>query len=74
MICKHGETAPARVTVTLERGSATLIFKLVPADVCANCGEQYVSQETTRRLLQQAEQAIRAGVQVEIRGYDSAVA
>jgi YgiT-type zinc finger domain-containing protein len=73
-ICKHGKTAPGRVTVTLERGKSTLVFKSVPADVCDNCGEQYVSEKTTRRLLQQAEDAIGAGVQVEIRGFGRAIA
>lgn len=74
VICKHGKTVPARVSVTLERGASTLVFKLVPADVCDNCGEQYVSEETTRRLLREAERAVGAGVQVEIRGFDRKIA
>jgi YgiT-type zinc finger domain-containing protein len=69
VICKHGKTAPARVTVTLERGAATFVFKSVPASVCDNCGEQYLSESVTRRLLREAEGAIGAGVQVEIRGF-----
>ena len=34
VICKHGETNPGEVTVTLPKTEATLIFKLVPAEVC----------------------------------------
>jgi YgiT-type zinc finger domain-containing protein len=73
-VCKHGKLSPARVTVTLERGEATLVFKSVPAEVCDNCGEQYVSEATTRKLLREAENAIGAGVQVEIRGFGKKIA
>jgi len=57
------------VSVTLERGALTLVFKSVPAEVCENCGEQYVDSETTARLLAEAEKAAAAGVQVEVRAY-----
>jgi YgiT-type zinc finger domain-containing protein len=69
-ICKHGSTRRARVTVTLERDGATLVYKSVPADVCDNCGEQYISEKITRRLLLDAEKAIGSGVEVEIRGFE----
>lgn len=69
VICKHGQTHPQHVSVTLERGSLTLVFKAVPADVCDNCGEQYVSSQTTARLLADAQSAAAAGVQVEVRAY-----
>ena len=72
MICKHGETKPDLATVTLERGGVTLVFKSVPADVCENCGEQYIDEQTTAQLLRQAEEAVRSGVQVEIRSYIAA--
>ena len=68
-ICKHGQTNPGTITVTLERGGATVIFREVPAQVCDTCGEQYVDEKTTARLLVQAGDAARAGVQVEVRSY-----
>lgn len=72
MICKQGETQPGTVTVTLERGGTTLIFKSVPAQVCDNCGEAYVDEATTERLLAAAEAAVKAGVQVEVREFQAA--
>jgi len=72
VICKHGETRPGRATVTLERGGMTLVFKDVPADVCDNCGEEYVDERTTHDLLQQAERAVASGVQLEVRSYAAA--
>ena len=72
VICKHGETRPGKATVTLERDGMTLVTKGVPARVCQNCGEEYIDEETTARLLQTAEDAARAGVQVDIREYVAA--
>lgn len=65
-ICKKGETTPGEVTVTLQRGETTVIFKGVPADVCENCGEYYVSESVSDRLLKRAEVAVKNGAEVEI--------
>jgi len=72
VVSKKGETKPGKTTVTLEKDGATLVFKGVPADVCANCGEEYVDSEITAALLKSAEAAARSGVQVEIRQYTAA--
>ena len=69
LICRSGETQPGMTTVTLERGSATLVYKSVPAQVCENCGEAYVDEDIARQVLQTAEDAARAGVQVDIREF-----
>ena len=72
VICKCGETASGKITVTLDREGTLVVFKGVPTRVCANCGEEYVDEETTRCLLKTAEQAVKAGVQVDIREYVAA--
>lgn len=69
VICKHGETHDGTVTVTLERGDAMLVFKHVPAQVCENCGEAYLDDATSAHLLTTAEEAVKTGVQVEIREF-----
>jgi YgiT-type zinc finger domain-containing protein len=66
MICKHGETHPGHVTVTLQRGESTIIFKNVSAEVCENCGEYYLSDEITGQLMERAEEALQHGAEVEI--------
>jgi YgiT-type zinc finger domain-containing protein len=72
VVCKQGETKSGKATITLERDGTTLVIKGVPASVCANCGEEYVSEEITTRLLKSAEEAARAGVQVDVREYIAA--
>jgi YgiT-type zinc finger domain-containing protein len=69
VVCKNGETRGGTTTVTLERAGMTLVFKSVPAEVCSNCGEAYVDQGTTQRLLREAEEAAQSGVQVHIREF-----
>ena len=66
VICKSGTTKPGRVTVTLQRGETTVILKGVPADVCENCGEYYLSAAVTSQVLRQAESAVERGAEVEI--------
>ena len=66
MICKHGQTNPGLVTVTLERENSIVIIKQVPAEVCDNCGEYYLSDRITEEVLQRAETAVGNGAEVEI--------
>ena len=72
VICKHGQTCPSEVTVTLERDGTTLVFRNVPAEVCENCGEQYVAEQTTTKLLDDAGSAAQTGVELEVRSYVAA--
>jgi YgiT-type zinc finger domain-containing protein len=69
VICKHGETQPGTTTVTLERAATTLVVKNVPARICDNCGEAYVEEEITRRLLATADEVLRTGVQIDVRDF-----
>ena len=72
VVCKQAETRPGTATVTLERDGLTVVFKGVPAQVCPNCGEDYVEQVIADRLLKEAEQAARNGTQVEVRQFAAA--
>ena len=69
VLCKQGDTRHGKTTVTLQRDETTVILKGVPADVCANCGEYYLSDEVTSIVLDRAEQAARDGAEVEILRY-----
>jgi YgiT-type zinc finger domain-containing protein len=68
-ICGHGQTRPGTTTVTLQKGDATVVFKEVPAEICEVCGERFVSESVTSRLLKEARHAAESGVQVEVRSF-----
>lgn len=69
VICKQGETTPGKTTVTLERKSATVVIKGVPADICENCGEYYLSEEMADKVLAMAEDAVAHGAEIEVRRF-----
>ena len=71
VICKKGETKTGKATVTLDKEGAILVFKGVPARVCANCGEEYVDENITASLLRSAADAAQSGIQVEVRQYSA---
>ena len=69
LICKNGISAEGNITITLERGNKIILFKEVPADICTTCGEEYVSSETTQKVLNKAEEIMNSGVMFEIRQF-----
>jgi YgiT-type zinc finger domain-containing protein len=65
-ICRNGVTKNGKITVVLEKNETTLVCKNVPAEVCDNCGEEYVSSATNRKLLLKAQEAVQRGVDLEM--------
>lgn len=65
-LCKVGTTEKGTVTVTLERNGAIVLIKNVPAEVCTNCGHYYLSEETTRAIMQTGNDAIEKGAELEV--------
>lgn len=69
VICKQGETHKGLTTVTLEKGHTTVVIKEVPAEICENCGEYYLSEHATEKVQNLAEQAFQHGVEIEVLRY-----
>ncbi len=74
VICRHGQTRAGTATLTVIRDAMTLVVKNVPAQVCGNCGEEYVAENVFARLETLADEAFTSGVQVEVREYPAAAA
>jgi len=72
VVCKQAETRPGSTTVTLGRGESTFVIREVPAQVCPNCGEDYVDANVTAELLRSTEELCRAGTQIDVRRYAAA--
>jgi YgiT-type zinc finger domain-containing protein len=72
VICRQGETRLGTATLVLERDGRTVIVKHVPAQVCENCGEEYVDEAAVAAALHSAEHAVRDGAEVVIREYAAA--
>ena len=65
-ICKNGETNLGTTTVTMTRGDATIVVKNVPAEICDNCGEYYLDDAISAKILSMAEEAIKQNQEVEV--------
>jgi len=72
VICKNGKTEQGFVTFTLERNGVIIVFKNVPALVCQNCGDFYLTEETTNLLLERAAKTLEKGVEFEIINFNTA--
>lgn len=66
VICKNGETKNGLTSLSLERADVTIVVKNIPAEICENCGERYISEVTSAKVLQEAEQSIKKNSRVEV--------
>jgi YgiT-type zinc finger domain-containing protein len=69
VICRHGETAPGHVTVTVQRKRTVVIVRDVPANVCRNCGEYYLDKDVAEKVYAEADAAAARHAEVEILRY-----
>ncbi len=53
----------------LQRGETVVVIKGVPADICENCGEYYLSTAVSEKVMAKAEAAVENGAEVEILRY-----
>ena len=64
--CKTGESAPGATTVTLDRNGTVVVVRDVPADVCRQCGEAFLSVEVADEVSRRADKAVENGAEFEI--------
>ena len=69
-ICRVADTRVGTATVTLEREGTTLVVKGVPANVCPNCGEEYVESDVSARVMRMANDAAKNDVVLDVLEYD----
>ena len=69
-----GRRAPGKTTYAVDLGTGVVVVRNVPAMVCGQCGEDWLSDDTARRLEELTEEARRANRQVEIVALDEAPA
>lgn len=72
VICKVGTTENKKTHISFMKDDSVVVFKNVPAMVCRNCGEKYLSQETSKELLKIVEESVKNGVEVDVREYKAA--
>lgn len=56
-------------TLIFEDGNSTIIVKKVPASVCDNCHESFISEDISRKVLETVNNEVKKGVEVEVLHY-----
>lgn len=70
--CKSGHVEPGSVTFTAERDGTVVVIRGVPAEVCSNCGEEYIDSETLKDIEAIFDRAVADGVDVTVRQFKAA--
>ncbi|RLD70837.1 MAG: type II toxin-antitoxin system MqsA family antitoxin [Bacteroidetes bacterium] len=66
VICKTGTTKQGKVTVTFDIKGTVVVIRNVPAKVCSNCGNYYLSSKTSKLIMEKVQQAVKKGVEIEV--------
>jgi len=69
LICRNAELIKGFASVELERDEIKLKIERVPALVCSACGEAYLEEDVTLRLLAEAEDMSDMGMIEGIRDF-----
>lgn len=69
LVCNQAQLVPGFTTVKLDHEEINLTVRGVPAGVCPNCGDAYLSEKVAARLLQIVGQSIESGEPVEFLEY-----
>jgi YgiT-type zinc finger domain-containing protein len=70
--CKQGELHPGTTTFMADRDGTIFVAKGVPALICNNCQSSYFEGPVMDDLLRKADQAAKAGIEVDIQKYAAA--
>ena len=71
LICRQAEIVDGFTSITFERKEFRLLIRNVPVQICPNCGDAIVTEDTAARLLSKAEDVIQEGVLEDIRDYSN---
>ena len=69
LICRQAETVDGLTDVHFERGEMRLVVSNVPARICPSCGEAYITEDVTVKLLSVAEKLSAIGEWDNVREY-----
>ena len=71
LICQQAHTENGFTTVTFIRAGATIITTEVPAQICPNCGEDYVDETVAAQLLESAQTIAQSGATLDVRPFQT---
>jgi len=67
-LCK-GKRSPGTTTFTVDMGFGVVVVRNVPAQVCTQCGEEWIEDNIAERLEKIVDNARRKQLQVEVMAF-----
>lgn len=61
-----GRKGPGKTTYSVDLGTGVVVVRNVPAETCAQCGEEWIGPEVARVLEEIVEKARAARAEVEV--------
>ena len=61
-----GEKASGRTIYSVDLGTGLVVVRNVPAEICKQCGEEWIAPDIARRLEEITDKARRNGAEVEV--------
>lgn len=68
----RGSLGPGKTTHSFVRGTRVLVIRDIPAEICGDCGEAYLSDETVDRLQEQIARLEAMDAEVSVTRYQAA--
>lgn len=68
-ICGQDALAPGTTTFTTDATGTVVVVRGVPAQICANCGEAFISDDVAAELEMQVAEARASGTESLVRHY-----
>jgi YgiT-type zinc finger domain-containing protein len=69
LICKTGVMKDGFTNVVLSKGSATVVFKNVPARICDDCGEYWLDEAVADDLYRRSNQMFESGQELAVSSF-----
>jgi YgiT-type zinc finger domain-containing protein len=69
LVCRKAQLSEGLVSINFERDEFKALIKLVPALVCPACGEAFLDEQVTTRVLSQAEEISHEGLTDIVQDY-----
>jgi YgiT-type zinc finger domain-containing protein len=70
-VCRKGETKPGKSVFRLANGNQVFVLKNIPSNICRDCGEEYIDEEITKLVLQNAHDSFEKNLGSDLRDWDN---
>ena len=72
IVCKTGTVSSGTTTLSIDNGTTVVVIRNVPAQICSNCGEEYIDADTMKEIETLVDSAQKAGLNIAVQQFHAA--